>query len=189
MPGKRYSNVIGFDDGPFAHQHRGDVPIVGTIFAGPRFDGVLVGRVRRDGANSTRQLISLVTGSRFREHLQLILLNGIALAGFNVVDVRALHRRLQLPVLVVTRRAPDFASIREALLARVPGGRRKWGLIESVGEMEPAEDVYVQRVGLSHDEASQVVRRFALNGHVPEPLRVAHMIAGALVTGESKGRA
>lgn len=189
MSGRRYSNLIGIDDGPFAHDHRGDVPIVGAVYAGLRFDGVVVGRVRRDGANSTRQIVSLIAGSRFREHLQLILLNGIALAGFNVVDVHELHRRLDLPVLVVARRAPDFGAIRDALLTRIPGGRRKWALIERLGEMEAVRDVYVQRVGLTRSSARLVVRRFAVHGHVPEPLRVAHLIAGAVTTGESRGRA
>lgn len=186
---KTFSNVIGIDDSPFSHAHRGDVSVVGAVYAGLRFDGVVVGRVRRDGADSTRRIVSLITGSRFREHLQLILLNGIALAGFNVVDVRRLHRELGLPVLVVTRRAPDLAGIREVLLSRIPGGRRKWALIESLGEMEAVDHVYVQRVGLSREAANRVVVRFAVNGHVPEPLRVAHLIAGAVATGESRGRA
>ena len=189
MSVKSLSNVIGIDDGPFDHDHRGDVPIVGAVFAGLRFDGVVVGRVRRDGVNSTSRIVSLIAGSRFREHLQLVLLNGIALAGFNVVDVPRLHRELGLPVLVVSRRSPDLAAIRSTLLSRVPGGRRKWALIEPLGEMEAVDNVFVQRAGLSREAANRVVVRFAVNGHVPEPLRVAHLIAGAVTTGESRGRA
>ncbi len=188
MSGKTYSNVIGFDDAPFVHAHRGDVPVVGAVFAGLRLDGIVVGKVRRDGANASRQLAELVLGSRFREHLQLVLLQGVALAGFNVVDVYDLHARLELPVLVVSRRRPDLDAIRDALISRVRGGRRKWALIERLGEMEPAAEVFVQRVGLSLPTAVQVVRRFAVHGNVPEPLRVAHLFAGALATGQSRGR-
>ncbi len=187
--GKTYSNVVGFDDAPFDRRHRGDVPVVGTIFAGLRFDGVVVGKVRRDGANAARQLSALVSGSRFREHLQLVMLHGIALAGFNVVDVADLHRRLGLPVLVVCRREPDYRAIRRALVERVPGGRRKWQLIERLAPMEPAGPVWVQRAGLDLEAARAVVERYAVNGHVPEPLRVAHLIAGAIGTGQSRGRA
>lgn len=186
---ERLSNVIGIDDCPFDHAHRGDVAIVGTIYAGLRFDGVVVGRVRRDGANSTRSIVSLIEGSRFREHLQLIFLNGIALAGFNVVDLRELHRQTGLPVVVVTRREPDLEAIRRTLLERIPGGRRKWSLIEQAGAMEPVENVWIQRVGLSREAASHLIARFAVHGHVPEPLRTAHLIAGALETGQSRGRA
>ncbi len=165
------------------------MPVVGAVYAGRRLDGVIVGKVRRDGANASRNLAALISGSRFRQHLQLVMLQGIALAGFNVVDVADLHRRLELPVLVVARRQPDLGAIRQALLERVPGGRRKWRLIERLGPMEPAGQVWVQRAGLSRSAARAVVQRFAVNGHVPEPLRVAHLIAGAIATGESRGRA
>ena len=53
----------------------------------------------------------------------------------------------------------------------------------------PAGPICVQRVGLSLEAARHLVDRYAVNGHVPEPLRVAHLIAGAVATGESRGRA
>ena len=186
---RRLSNVVGIDDGAFDHGHRGDVPVVGAVYAGLRLDGVVIGRARRDGADATRRLAEMVAGSRFREHLQLVLLDGIAVAGFNVVDVGELSRRLAMPVLVVCRRQPDFARIRATLLERIPGGRRKWDLIERLGAMEPVAGVDVQRAGLDLDAARLVVRRFAIHGHLPEPLRVAHLIAGAVATGESRGGA
>lgn len=182
------SHVVGFDDAPFAREHRGDVPVVGAVFCGLRLEGVLRGRVRRDGSNAARALAALVTESKFAPQLQLVLLQGIALAGFNVVDVEELHRRTGLPVLVVARRAPRLPAIRAALLGRVPGGARKWALIERLGPMEPVAGVHVQRVALTHAEAAAIVRRLAVHGHVPEPLRAAHLIAGALATGQSRGR-
>lgn len=48
--------------------------------------------------------------------------------------------------------------------------------------------VYVQRVGLTLDETERVIERLVVNGNVPEPLRTAHLIAGAIVTGQSRGR-
>lgn len=183
-----FSHVVGFDDHPFPRHHRGDVGVVGAVFSGARLEGVLSGRVRRDGANAARRLEEMVRGSRFAGHLQLVMLQGIALAGFNVVDVPRLHRRLGIPVLVVARRAPDLPAMRRALLARVPGGARKWALIERLGPMEPVAGVWVQRAGLSPAEAEEVVRRTALHGRIPEPLRTAHLIAGGVATGESRGR-
>ena len=187
MGPRSFSHVVGFDDAPFARDHRGDVAVVGAVFARLRLEGVLVGRVRRDGANATDSLARLVAGSKFRQ-LQLILLQGSAVAGFNVVDVAALHRRTGLPVLAVARRAPRFAKIRVALRARVRGGVRKWRLIEKLGPMERVGGVYVQRVGLTLVEAEAIVRALAVHGSIPEPLRAAHLIAGALATGQSRGR-
>ena len=177
---RKLAHVIAFDDMPFPRVHRGDVGIVGVVYAGARFDGVVAGRVRRDGANAARVMAELIVGGRFREHIGLILLQGIAVGGFNVVDVFALHRRTRLPVLVVADHAPNMDAIREALLTRVRGGARKWAIIERLGPMEKVEGVHVQRVGISAEHAAEAIRRFAINGRMPEPLRVAHLIASGV---------
>jgi endonuclease V-like protein UPF0215 family len=186
----RLSHVIAVDDAPFAREHRGDVLVVGAVFAGLRLEGVLSTRVRRDGRNSTDALAAMVGGSRFARHAQALLLGGIALAGFNVVDIHALSARLGLPVLVVARRAPRMAAVEAALLGRVRGGARKWALVRRAGPMEPVAGVHVQRAGLSPAEARGLVEALAVGGsRLPEPLRVAHLIAGGVATGESRGRA
>jgi endonuclease V-like protein UPF0215 family len=174
------------------------VLVVGVAFAcapdlgrgaGLSIEGVISTRVRRDGADATRALTRAVLGSRHHAHLKLVLLQGIALAGFNVVDVHALHEALEVPVLVVARRPPRMDAIRAALLGKVAGGARKWALVEKAGPMEPAAGVMVQRVGLSLEEATRVIERLAVNGRIPEPLRVAHLVAGGVTTGQSRGRA
>jgi endonuclease V-like protein UPF0215 family len=185
---RRFAHVVGFDDAPFARARRGDVLVVGAVYAGARLEGVLATRVRRDGANATRALAECLRRSRFRAQLHAVLLQGIAFAGFNVVDVGALHASLGLPVLVVARKRPNLAKVRSALLAHVRGGARKWRLIERAGPMEPAAGLWVQRAGLSLAEAESLLARFALNGRMPEPLRSAHLIAGGVATGESRHR-
>jgi endonuclease V-like protein UPF0215 family len=187
MP-RRISHVIGFDDAPFARAHRGDVTVIGAVYAGTRLEGVLAGRVRRDGRNSTGVLINMLRRSRFRTQLQAILLQGIAFAGFNVVDIQALHAALGIPVIVVARKPPNMAAIRRALLQRVPGGTRKLRLIEQAGAMLPVAGVYVQCAGISTEKAGLVIRRFAVHSRLPEPLRTAHLIAGGVATGESRHR-
>jgi len=185
----RLSNVIGFDDAPFTREHRGDVRIVGTVCARTRLDGILSAQVRRDGRNSTCVMQQTIEDSPFLGHLQAVLLQGIAVAGFNVVDIHALNEALGLPVLVVARRQPRMAKIRRTLLSKVPGGTRKWALIEKAGPMEPLGEVFVQRAGLSLSAARDVLRATTLHGNLPEPLRLAHIIAGGITTGTSRGRA
>lgn len=182
-------HVIGFDDAPFDHAHRGDVLVIGAVFAGARLDGVLSGKLRRDGANATRVLGEIVRECRFFPQLHAVLLQGITFAGFNVVDVHGLHDELGLPVLVVSRRRPDFDAIRRALLEQVPGGARKWRLIEAAGPVEVVGRLYVQRAGLGLTQAERLIAGLCPHSLIPEPLRVAHMIAGGVTRGESRGRA
>ena len=183
-----FPHAIGFDDAPFDRDSAEPVRIVGAVFAGERLDGVLSGSVARDGGDATPELIRLVATSRFYRQLQLVFLQGIAFAGFNVVDARLLHHALNLPVLIVARRAPDRAAIERALRQRVPGGLRKWRTIERTGAMEALAGLHVQRAGLTRAAADAAVRRWALHGAIPEPLRVAHLIAGGVGDGHSRGR-
>jgi uncharacterized protein len=81
-----------------------------------------------------------------------------------------------------------MAAVRRALESGVRDGRAKWQLIERLGPMEPCAGVYVQRVGLAAGEAQAVVERLAVHSRIPEPLRVAHLIAGAIANGASRGR-
>jgi endonuclease V-like protein UPF0215 family len=184
-----YSHVIGVDDAPFRRGYRGDVVIVGAIFAGTRLEGVVHGRVRRDGVNSTQRIAEMILKSRFASHLQLVLLQGIAVAGFNVVDIHGLAGMLSKPVMVVMRRPPDFAAIRDALLHNVPGARRKLRLVEAAGDVESMEQVFVQRAGIALSDARVVVRQLALFSHLPEPLRTAHLIAGGMSPMQTRQRA
>jgi endonuclease V-like protein UPF0215 family len=187
--GRRISHVVGFDDAPFERSHRGDVLVVGAVFAGNRLDGVISTKVRRDGANAAQRLIDCLAGSKYFDQLQAILLQGIAFAGFNVVDLQRLHQATGLPVLVVARYRPDLQAIRKALLEQVPGGTRKWRLIEAAGPMETMAALYVQRCGITPENAARLLASLQQNSQLPEPLRVAHMIAGGVTTGESRHRA
>jgi endonuclease V-like protein UPF0215 family len=182
------SNVVGFDDAPFRRGRRGDVTVVGAVCGRTRLDGVITGRVRQDGANATRRLAELLRHSPFDRHARAVLLNGIAVGGFNVIDIQRLAAMLERPVLVVARRPPRMDRIRRAL-AGLPGGARKWALIERAGPMEPMRGVYVQRAGVTPQQADELLRATTLHGNLPEPLRLAHLIAGGLVTGVSRGRA
>lgn len=208
-------NTIGFDDGPFDRMRRGSVLLVGAVCSRTRLDGVVSGKIRRDGNDSARVMIELIERSQFRAALQVVLLQGIAVGGFNVVDVHRLSEALRLPVLIISRRKPDHAAVERALFStdppgrpRVAGARHKWQLIQAAGPMELLEPsrralrraaatgtaprdqrLWIQRVGLSLAEARDVIHATTLHGNLPEPLRLAHLIAGGIVTGRSRGRA
>lgn len=182
------SNVVGFDDSPFALEHRGDVRVVGAVCARTRLDGVLATTVRRDGSNATDRLVEVVRASRFADHIRAVLLQGIALAGFNVVDIGRLAAELAVPVLVVVRKQPRMQMVKDALLDRTPGGAEKWKLIESFGALEPLGNLWVQRIGLSPKEATELLAATTSHGNIPEPLRLAHIIAGGVERGASRGR-
>mgnify|MGYP001334888332 CR=1 FL=1 len=184
---RRLSNVIGFDDAPFVRADRSDVALVGTVCSGTRLDIVVRGWVKRDGTDATDTMVKLVR-EKSLVHVRAVLLQGITVAGFNVVDVHRLTRELGMPVLVVMRRRPKLEQFFKAMEA-VPGAAQRRALVEAAGEPEPVGGVWVQRVGLTRAEVERVLERTTVHGNIPEPLRLAHIIAGGMTTGKSRGRA
>lgn len=194
MASRRFSNVIGIDDAPFSPQ-RGPtsrtcqrVKVVGAVFAQLALHGVMLFEVTEDGNDAAQILANGITKSKFLDHIQLIMLQGIALGGFNVVDVPLLARRTGRPVLVVARKPPDMEAIEKALSC-IKDGEKKLDMIRALGPMEPIQGVYCQRYGLTREEAERTLDLFCINGLIPEPIRVAHLIGGALIKGVSSGRA
>jgi hypothetical protein len=147
-----------------------------------------VTRVRKDGFDATDKLCAMLEGSKFLPQLHYAMLDGIALGGFNVVDVPLLAARTGLKVLVVVRRAPDLVAVRRAL-ARTTRCARRLEILERAGEIRAIGRLYCQLSGLDVEEAAQLLELTCTRSHVPEPLRAAHLIAGAVVTGQSGRRA
>ncbi|RME53031.1 DUF99 family protein [Candidatus Woesearchaeota archaeon] len=185
---KRELRVLGVDDAPSVHGQRGPVLVVAPLFRGGSFmDGLLSTHVTRDGDDASYRLAEMIERSKFKSQLRAVFLDGIAVAGFNVVDVQALSLRTEVPVIVVMRERPDVEGMKRALLRLSMG--HKVALLDRAGPIEPAGSIFIQRVGISRQDAVELLRICTVRGHIPEPVRVAHLIASGVADGESRGRA
>ena len=169
------------------------IMIVGVVFrAGEWLDGVLRSELARDGLDGTDVIIEMVTGTRHYRQIRVIMLDGVTYGGFNVIDIRELHRRTGLPVIVVMRAAPDMGRIRDAL-RNLPDFDVRWQAIMSAGTIAKVDmiegSLCIQCAGISVDDAAKIVQISTTHSHIPEPLRVAHLIATGIVCGESRGQA
>jgi hypothetical protein len=181
-------HCLGIDDGPFERKRHRDVLVVGALYrGGDVFDGLLTTRVRQDGWNATDRLTAMIQGSKFREQLHYVLLDGIALGGFNLVDLDRLHAETGLKLMTVMRRLPDLGAMERAL-AHLPRSRDRLERLGRAGPIVPVGRLFCQLRGMDPAEAEDLVALTATRSHLPEPLRAAHLIAAGLVTGQS-GRA
>ena len=188
MSGATRPHVLGVDDAPFDKSQRAPVPIVGVMMEGADLvEGVAIGRFPVDGDGATVFLADWISGLRVFASLQAIVLGGITIAGLGIIDIVSLCRRLGVPVLTVTRRDPATSDLADALEAaglgeRLPiatGGPRA----RRIGE-----GLFLCHSGIDLAGATRIVRATLAKSRFPEPLRIAHLIARALVTGESRGR-
>lgn len=195
---KKQIRILGIDDCPFK---KGDkqTQIIGAVFrAGEYMDGLLSSKVSVDGFNSTDKIIQMIKKSRAKGQLRLIMLDGIALGGFNVVDINKLYRKTKLPVIVVIRHKPDFNAIKRAL-KHLSKPEQRFALMKKAGEIHEMKirhkglrkpgKIYFQFAGLTEKQARQALKLTIVHGLIPEPIRVAHLIATGIKLGESRGRA
>src|SRR3989338_5322808 len=113
---KQEIRVIGIDDSPFNKFKEKEVLATGVVLGGGKgIDGILSTKVLVDGDDATTKLAEMINKSKFRLQLRCIFLDGIALAGFNVVDIRELSKKTGIPAVTIIRRKPDVARIKEVL--------------------------------------------------------------------------
>jgi len=185
---KKEIRVIGIDDSPFDKFGSGNTLVIGTIFRGGSWlDGVLSTKVSVDGNNATSKLIDMINKCKFKPQLQAILLDGIALGGFNIVDIKELNKKTKIPVIVVIRKKPDIATIQRVLVKI--GKKQKIRLLDKAGVPVEVGKIYVQFKGLKLEDVKEILRITCTRSLIPEPIRIAHLIAAGVYFGESKGNA
>ena len=185
---KPEARILGIDDSPFDKFRDKKTLIIGTFFrGGSSLDGVMTTTAAVDGSDATARIIRMVRKSKFYTQLQAIMLNGIAVGGFNVIDIQRLAAATKIPVIVVMRDFPEVGRMKSALLKL--GMRNKVKLIEKAGTIHKAGKVYIQLSGCSLESARELLKISCTRSHIPEPIRVAHLIAAGIKLGESKGKA
>ena len=188
MTGARRPHLLGIDDGPFRIHVDRETPIVGVMMEGAvRVENVVITRFPVDGPDVTAFLANWIRSMTFHPALQGIVLGGITIAGLGVVDVTLLAERTGIPVLAVSRHDPRAHRLGDAL--RTARLEDRLSIVERTPPASRLGGVWMAAAGAGVEEARALVEAGRGKAEVPEALRVAHLIARALVTGASRGRA
>jgi endonuclease V-like protein UPF0215 family len=181
-------HLLGIDDGPFEKGQCERVPIVGVMMeGGDLVEAVVLTEFAVDGAGVTEFLVEWISGLRLRPSLQGIVFGGITIAGLAVIDIVALSRALAVPTLVVNRRDPGNHRLHDALESA--GLRERKEIVDRTPAAFRAQPgLWIAHAGIDRDAAEELARATLCKSKLPEPLRLAHLIARALVRGESRGR-
>jgi len=176
--------VLGIDDGKFVPHTKDSVSIVGVVFRGGySIEGVMHSKIAIDGLDATEKLASMINGSPHCRQLRLVMLNGITFAGFNVVSLKKLHLETGLPVIALTHDRPNLVAICSAL-KNLPKSEDRWRLVVEAGEIYEITNhgtkIYVELAGISLSDAQKVIKLTSTRSCLPEPLRVAHLIASGI---------
>lgn len=180
--------VIGFDDAPFLPDRSSPVKLAGIVCSNTRFEGMLWGEVKKDGIDATEVLIAMLEQSKFLDQLHLIITDGIAFGGFNMIDLPYLSERLKRPCIAVMRKHPDLEAINKAL-SNLPDLDFRKRILDKAGRIHQHNQIHYQVHGCEPDIAAQALSLITDTGNIPEAIRLAHLISSAVMTGESGNRA
>ncbi len=178
--------VLGIDDGSIVDDK---VLVVGVVFRGGFWiDGVVSTHIEKDGLDATEKIITMVNETKHQD-LRVIMFDGVTLGGFNTIDIQRITEETGLACIIVIRRMPDMESIKHAL-TYLDHPKERERMINNAGkvyriELKEEKEIYYQFYGLAQKDAEKLLRMTATHSSLPEPVRVAHMVATGVVRGEA----
>ncbi len=189
---KEEVRVIGIDDGFFKKGYDKEVIIVGVIFRGyKQIDGVLSNKITVDGFDVSEKIVEMIKRSTHYNQLRYIMTNGVSFGGFNLIDFKYIYEELKLPIISVVRKKPDIKKFLE-VSKKLDNYEKRIKIIENYPEIKSCNTkfgiAFFQCYGIDPDYACNLIKLLARYSRIPEPVRVAHLIAMGVTLGYSHGK-
>lgn len=176
--------IVGVDDGTFpaTKRLREHALLVAVLFENSTISAVRLGRIAVDGRDANRVLTSMVRALRF----DLMMLSGVSFGGFNLIDITKLAYQTKKPVIAISREKPDNRAILRALRKHFVDWEERWRIVRRAGRIHafkplPEEpELYFEVKGASPSFAKKAIASTAMISRLPEPIRVAGIVARGL---------
>ena len=189
---KEEIRILGVDDGFFIRGKDTNTLLVGAIMRGyKQLDGVLSTKITVDGHDVSEKLVKMLKRTDHYKQLRVIMLNGITFAGFNTIDCEYVYNKVGIPIVIVIRKKPNLAEFKKAMY-KLHDGKDRWNLVSKLNPPKYVETPYgktfYQCYKITDEDAKKLILKTAVYSRIPEPVRVAHLIAMGVTLGYSKGK-
>jgi len=174
--------TVGVEDGSFQKGITQKALLAAVLLKGVSIENIKITRITVDGLDATEKLAEILNEWEFG----VVLLAGVSFAGFNVIDATEIHNRFRKPVIIITRTKPDNKAVKRALQTHFEDWKTRWRVFENLGSahkiiaLENEPPLYTETVGVDIKWAFNLIRALSVCGRVPEPIRVARLIARGL---------
>jgi hypothetical protein len=179
---ERVKALAGVEDGSFKAFQRtpgSKTVLCCVLLAGEKILDVRLSSIEVDGFDATEKLLAILDGME----AYVVILGGITFAGFNIVDPFALAKKINKPIIIYSGVRPNNGAMRSALMEHFDDWKKRWSIVERLGAVhetvsrEGEPPIHFEVVGGSVDWAIDVLHSSALLCRIPEPVRVAGLIA------------
>ncbi len=181
--------AVGVDDGYFpikCKELRCRTIVAVVLCEGLTPVDVTIEPVTVDGLDGTEAAARSVR--RLASAPQIIFTDGVTVAGFNIIDPEALSREVSVPVIAVFKHELSLSKIRVALEKHFTDWRVRFDVIRRVyGASKPLvtpwRKIRVSVFGMDLSRALDAIIALQNTSPLPEPLRLADIIASGLTRG------
>lgn len=146
-------------------------------------DGFVFGHCTIGGDDATGSILKMYSKLQ-RDDISFILISGLVIAMYNIVDIAIIGKETGLPVIGVTYE--KSRGIESAIKHHFPDSYEnkiekycKLGKRTTI-RLHTGYDLYLRTDGCTPKEAQKLLDHFTLQGSVPEPLRVTQLLAKSL---------
>ena len=151
-------------------------------------DGFVVGYSTVGGDDATDSILTMYE-KLDRPDVSFILISGIVISLYNIVDVKRISEKTGIPVIGVTYE--ESSGIEDAIKHHFPESyESKLAEYSKLGSREKitlhtSHNLYIRNEGCTALEVKQLLDKMTLQGSVPEPLRIAQLLANTLLKTKS----
>ena len=147
-------------------------------------DGFVMGHTTVGGDDATDAILTMHEKLN-RIDVSFLLISGIVISSYNILDVKRISEKIGLPVIGVTYE--ESAGIEDAIKHHFPESYEtklaeysKLGSREKV-TLHTSHNLYIRNEGCTVLEAKQLLDKMTLQGSIPEPLRISQLLANTLL--------
>lgn len=143
-------------------------------------DGMVFGSATIEGDDATDSIISMHR-SLARDDVNCILLDGLVISMYNIIDGEKVATETGLPVLAIT--FEDSKGLDGSIRHHFDDNwQNKLEQYQRLGKREKialktGKNLFIRYWGLNQKRAVAILNSFTLQGSVPEPIRVAKLAA------------
>ena len=143
---------------------------------------MVFGNVTIEGNDSTQNILSMYKSLK-RNDINCIMLDGLIISMYNIIDGEELRENTNLPVIAITFK--DSKGLEGAIRHRFSNDSKvKLEQYRKLGQrdkilLKTGKILFVRYWGISSKEASTIIDCFTLQGSIPEPIRIAKLAARA----------
>jgi endonuclease V-like protein UPF0215 family len=184
MHRKAFQNlpIVGVEDGSFQESVTRRTILAVVLFKGLDIENITITKITVDSLDATEKLAEILDEWKFGA----VMLSGVSFAGFNIIDPTTIHKEFGKPVIIVTRTKPNNKTVHRTLKRHFNDWRMRWKVFEKLVSFHKVvvlvdeSPVYVETIGADAKWACNLVQSLSVCCRVPEPIRVARLIARGL---------